>query len=201
MKGRCISNLMKYIVAGMATVFVLDRVFSTFSFSSMVSLDMAAIMHGQVWRLITFVFIPPASGVLFIVFALYFYYLIGTTLENSWGSFAFNVYYFIGVLGCIIGAAITGYGTNTFLNLSLFFAFAAMYPEFQVLLFFIIPIKLKWLAYLDAAIYLYYFIMGSWSIRIQILFSLANFFLFFGKQLYQRLGQQIRYLKNRKQWR
>ena len=192
---------MKYIVAAMATVYILDRVFSTFSFSSMLSLDMAAIMHGQIWRIITFIFIPPSASIIFIVFALYFYYIIGTTIENEWGSFAFNVYYFIGILGCIIGAVITGYGTNTFLNLSLFFAFATMYPDFQVLLFFFIPIKLKWLAYLDAAIYLYYFIMGSWSIRIQILFSLANFFLFFGKQLFQRLSQQIRYLKNRRQWK
>ncbi len=169
MGGKCISNLMKYIVVGMATVFVLDQVFATFSFSSMLGLSMPAILSGQIWRLITFVFLPPSTSLLFIVFALYFYYVIGTTLENQWGSFAFNVYYFLGVIGCLISAVLTGYGTNTFLNLSLFLAFAAMFPDFQVLVFFFLPVKIKWLAYLDAAIYLIYFIRGPWPIRLSLI--------------------------------
>ena len=201
MGGKCISNLMKYIVVGMATVFVLDQVFATFSFSSMLGLYMPAVLSGQVWRLITFIFIPPNTSLLFIVFALYFYYVIGTALENQWGSFAFYVYYFLGVIGCLISAVLTGYGTNTFLNLSLFLAFAAMFPDFQVLLFFVLPVKIKWIAYLDAAVYLYYFIMGPWTTRIQILFSLVNFFLFFGKGLFLRTKQEIGYLKHRRQWK
>ncbi len=87
----------------------------------------------------------------FIAFSLYFYYLIGTALEREWGSFWFDVYYFCGAIGTVIAGFITGSATNYYLNMSLFFAFAALYPNFQVLLFFFIPIKIKWLAYVDAA--------------------------------------------------
>ena len=107
------------------------------------SLNGAAVMHGEVWRLLTFVFIPQSTSPLGLVLTLYFYYLIGNTLENTWGDFQFNVYYLCGMLGAILAAALTGYGTSYYINLSLVFAFAKLYPDFQVLLFLLIPRKMK----------------------------------------------------------
>ena len=132
-----IGNLMKYIVIGQGIVFALMYIWPTLGYRlySLISLTRAGLMRGQIWRLVTFVFTPPSSSPIFILFALYFYYMIGLGLENQWGKVKFNLYYAVGMLGSIIAALITGYGSNMFLNLSLFFAYAALYPDEQVLLF------------------------------------------------------------------
>ena len=113
-----IRNLMLIIVCGMATVFLLDFYLTTakgISFSSFLMFDRAAILQGQVWRILTFIFIPPDSSIVFIVFSLYFYWLIGSALENQWGAFRFNVFYLCGMLGTIIVGFITGYALNNYL--------------------------------------------------------------------------------------
>lgn len=199
-----IPNLMVYICLTMLAVFLLDAIVGI-PVSALISLSRGALLRGQVWRLITFIFVPPASGVITILFALYFYYFIGSSLESAWGSFQFNVYYLFGVAGAIIAALISGYGSNTYLNLSLFLAFAQLFPEHQVLLFYFIPIKVKYLAYLDWALFAFNFITGlllrDWATCMAILMSLLNFFLFFGPSLLQRLRDQRRYSAVRKNWR
>ena len=95
---------------------------------SKLSLYMPAVLQGEVWRLITFIFVPSASTPISLLLTLYLMWLIGHTLEQSWGDFRFNVYYLLGVLGAILAAVITGWGTTYYLNLSLFFAFAMLYP-------------------------------------------------------------------------
>lgn len=199
-----IQNLMVYICLTMLAVFLLDTIIGI-PVSSLISLSRGALLRGQVWRLVTFIFVPPASGVITILFALYFYYFIGSSLENAWGSFQFNVYYLCGMAGAIIAALISGYGNNTYLNLSLFLAFAQLFPEHQVLLFYFIPIKVKYLAYLDWALFAVNFITGlifrDWATCMAILMSLLNFFLFFGPGLLQRLRDQRRYSAVRKNWR
>jgi hypothetical protein len=196
-----IPNLMILIVAGMFAVFLCDLMMPQLQVSSYITFDRDLIFKGQVWRLLTFIFLPTSNSVIWIVFSLYFYYLIGSTLEQQWGSFRFNVYYFIGMIGTIIGGFITGSAVNTFLNLSLFFAFAALFPNFQVLLFFILPIKIKYLAYLDAALFLVSFVMGSWAIRASILFSLLNFVIFFGGDFWRRMKMRVQYRKSQKMFR
>ena len=176
-----IRRLMTIIVAGMGVGFLLDLFYPVtgVSVSSLLAFHRSAILHGQVWRLITFIFIPPDSSILFILFSLYFYWLIGNALENQWGSFRFNVYYLCGTLGTILAGMITGYATNSYLNLSLFLAFALIYPDYQVLVFFLLPIKVKFLALLDAAGLVMLFILDSWPGRISLLIALANVILFF----------------------
>ena len=119
-----ISDLMKYIVIGQGIVFALLYIWPTLGYQlySLITLTRTGLMRGQIWRLVTFVFVPPSSSPIFILFALYFYYMIGVGLENQWGKVKFNLYYLVGMLGSIIAALITGYADNTFLNLSLFFA-------------------------------------------------------------------------------
>src|SRR5690554_5027037 len=114
-----IPNLMYYIIGGTAAVYILQTILR-FPLIYHLAFIPELIMRGQVWRVITFIFIPPASSMIFIFFVLYFYYMIGSTLENEWGSFKFNLYYLFGMIGTIIAAFITGFGTSVYLNLSLF---------------------------------------------------------------------------------
>ncbi len=198
---KAIPNLMLTIVAGMAIVFVADLLNPTVNLISYLTLDRAAIFRGQVWRLFTFLFLPPQSSLFFIFLSLYFYYWMGTSLENTWGAFRFNVYYLCGAIGAIIACLITGYGDNYYLNMSLFFAYAALYPDTQVMLFFVIPVKMKWLAWLDAALFAFMFIVGGWPTRAALLMSLVNFFIFFGPDFFRRLFNDMRYWKSRAAFR
>lgn len=154
-------------------------------------LDVEKVLHGQIWRLVTFIILPPDYGsVLFLGIALYMYYAIGTALENAWGAFRFNLYYFSGILfnilAIIIIYLITGESYPigiTYLNDSLFLAFAALFPNVQFLLFFIIPIKVKYLGIIYGAVTLYSiyknFIYGNYFISIAIVVSMLNFLIFF----------------------
>ncbi|MDR1569730.1 MAG: rhomboid family intramembrane serine protease [Oscillospiraceae bacterium] len=194
-----IPNLMYYVVGGMAVVFLLDMI--GMRASSTFYLDMGRVAQGQVWRLLTFIFLPPSNSLLWVLFSLYFYWMIGNALETQWGSFRFNLYYLLGILGAIIGALITGSTDNTYLNMSLFLAFAALFPEFQVYVFFILPVKMKWLALFDLVLYGYSFVMGTWATRVAILFSLLNVAIFFGGDLLTSARLEIGTLRRRRNFR
>ena len=157
-----IHNLMFYIIVLYGCGFLIMN-FAPAMYWSYLSLDVRAILHGQIWRLVTFLMYPPSSDFLFIVFSLYLYYMIGRQLEYQWGAFRFNVYFFVGVIGHILAAFIAYFAlgltgitfpmTTYYLNLSLFMAFAAQYPDMEFLLFFIIPVKAKWLGMLDGVLF------------------------------------------------
>jgi len=186
----CIPNLMLYIVAGMAIIFVSDILTLPqlgFQVSSLLEFNKEAILQGQVWRVISFIFMPPDATFIFMAFVLYFYWMIGSSMESTWGSFKFNAYYLVGILGTVIAGLITGYATNYYLNLSLFFAFAASFPDMEVRLFFVLPIRIKWLALLDGLLFLYSFIISGWGGRIALLVSIGNFLLFFGGNFINRI--------------
>lgn len=156
-----IHNLMFYIILLYAVGFVLQWVTPYFYYTYL-SLNASAILRGQIWRIVTFLLQPPSNSLLFFVITLYFYYLLGISLERTWGAFRFNLYFFGGVIFHVAAALLvyllTGLslpiGTG-YLNLSLFFAFAAMYPNMEFLLFFVIPVKAKWLALLDGLYFMY----------------------------------------------
>ena len=110
------------------------------------------IREGEVWRLVTFLFLPmTGTRDFFVLFNLYFAWWIGSSLEEHWGTFKFNVYYFIGALGTIVAALIAGPQGNLYLNLSLVLALAAVFPDVTILFFFVVPIQVKWLGLLTAA--------------------------------------------------
>lgn len=195
-------NLMTLIVCSMGIVFLIDFFTNPeyeYRIGSLLAFDREAIFHGEIWRLISFIVLPPDSSALFIVFALYFYYLIGQGLERQWGAFRFNMYYLCGIIGTILSGLITGYVTNSYLNLSLFLAFAMIYPNFQVRLFFLIPIPIKYLAIVDAALLGFCFLFYSWSDKLAILFALLNIALFFGGTLIQNIKYFIRRKRHQKQ--
>lgn len=195
-----ISNLMMYIVASMAVVYALE-ILMPVNLTAYLVFSKAAILRGQLWRLVTFLFLPPNSSLLWILFSLYFYWMIGSALENQWGSFRFNMYYLFGMLGTIISGMITGYATNSYLNLSLFLGFALLYPDFQVNLFFILPVKVKYLALLDALGLALSFVMGDASSRIALMMALLNVLLFFGGDMIQRIKSAYRRYKWKKSFR
>ena len=197
-----VRRLMLIIVCGMAAVFVLDLLMAVktgYSFSQFLTFDRAAILRGQVWRILSFIFLPPDSSIVFVVFSLYFYWLAGSALENYWGAFRFDVFYLCGVIGTILSGMITGYATNEFLNLSLFLAFALLYPDFQIMLFFFLPVKIKYLAFLDAAYFILRLIFSSWPGRIALLIAVANVFLFFGGDFIRTVKNAYRRYKYRKE--
>ncbi len=174
-----IKNLMFYVVMAMAAVFILNFLNSWMNIFSLLSLNMNAVMRGEVWRLVTFLAIPPTTSILWAFFSLYFYYMLGTALENTWGSFRFTLFYLIGALCVILGALLTGYGTNEYLNLSIFFAFALLYPDYEIRLFFAIVVKMKYLAIFNVILYIIAFIGGTFATSVSLLLSLVNLALFF----------------------
>ncbi|WP_443770408.1 rhomboid family intramembrane serine protease [Anaerostipes sp.] len=192
-----IPNLPKIIVLLYAIGFVLERLNP--NMYEMLALNPYWVLHGQVWRIITFLLIAPSSNLIFIIFVLLFYYSIGSSLEQVWGSFRFNMYYFIGVLGTILGAFLTYavlhfsqgdiaasavYMDTFYLNMTMFLAYAMMFPDMQVYLYMIVPIRVKWLAYLDG-IYLLYIFLSSGitaygiSVKVSVIAAMLNFLLFF----------------------
>lgn len=180
-----IHGLMRYI-CGLYIIGLLVQIVNPDIYTYYLSLNPAMILRGQVWRLVTFLIQPPNTSLLFFIFTLYLYYMLGQTLESVWGAFRFNIYYFAGVIFTIIGSFIAYFVTGQvylmdtyYINMSLFLAFAFIYPDMQLLLMFLIPIKIKWLAYLDIAFFAYSFFIGNLGTKISIAMSLLNFAIFF----------------------
>lgn len=179
-------------------------------FLQYLTLNPYAILHGEVWRLVTWILIPPSSlggslGIFLTCVMLLFYYNIGTTLERTWGTYRYNVYLFSGMLFTVIGSFVwmviqyasagwdmdpayasvmftisSLYFSTYYINMSIFLAFAATFPEVQVLLMFLIPVKVKWMGILYGVMLLYDFIWEATPVgRVAIASSLLNFVIFF----------------------
>jgi membrane associated rhomboid family serine protease len=176
-----ISNLTAFIVFGMAIVFVLAM--SRQDVLSRLVLDMSAVRRGEVWRLVTYLFVPQSTSVLWIVFSLMWLWMLGSGLESEWGAFKLNVYYLLGMLGTTFAAVLTGHALgNYYLNLTLVFAFATLAPDYEVLLL-VLPVKMKWLAWLSVAFLAHDFLFGDWAVRAAIVAAMGNYLLFFGPHL------------------
>lgn len=197
---RGIRNLITIIVAVMAGVYVADLVLAPslgIYLSNYLAFDRALILRGQVWRIVTFIFTPPAEGLVFIVMQLLFLHVTGSLLQSSWGTLRFNLFYFCGMLGSIIAGLITGYATSYYINLSILLAVAILYPMMQVNFYGFIPLRMKWLGVIHLVLLLPGLISGSWGVRIAIIVSLLNVALFF----YDRLIHQLKEAKRRYEWK
>jgi len=174
-----VEHLILYVVAGMAIVWVLSlsRPYAV----GRLMLDIDAVRRGQVWRLVTFLFIPQGSSPLWVLVGLYFTWWVGSSLEQHWGAFKFDAYYFLGVIGTVAAAVIAGPTTNFWLNTSLFFAFATLFPDVTILLMFVLPVRVKWLGIASALFVVYEGVQGDWATRAAIGASFANYALFFAE--------------------
>jgi len=199
-----VPNLMMYIIASMAVVFLMQTLMGM-PVSSWIAFNRTLVLQGEIWRIFTFTFMPPGNNIFFTIIALYFYYFVGSSLENSWGTFRFTVYYLLGVAGAIIGGLISGFIDNTYLNFSLFFAFAMLFPNNQILLFFVIPVKVKYIAFAVAVFFgislLGALTDGNIPMASSIAFSFLNFFLFFGGDIMKQMRQNAKYSKRRRDFK
>lgn len=204
-----IHNLTKYMIGCYAIGYILVYLGQMFgaNFFQYLLLSPYHIMHGQIWRIVSWILIPPSSSnIIFVLIMLSFYYYLGTALERTWGAFRYNVYILGGMLCTVIGAfilyfisgpnemfsLINGMSFSTYyINLSIFLAFAMNYPDMEVLFMMIIPIKIKYLALLDVAYLLYDLIRGGWGTRTVIIASLLNFIIYFlMTRNYRRISPQ-----------
>ena len=204
-----IPNLMMYIAVANLAIYLLDTLSLGDSLSSILTFDRYSILHGQIWRLLTFVLLPQSgdflffrgSGIFFVVISAYFYYWIGSLLEREWGTTRFSVFYLGGVILNIVYGLITGYASMHYVNLSMFFAFAVLFPDMQVLLFYILPIKVKWLAWIDAALFTWDVLSSLLALNIVgallPLVAILNFLIFFWSDFKEALGYRKRRYQHR----
>ena len=205
-RNRGIPNLMLYIVGANALIYLLT-VFAGIGPVSFLAFDWASIKAGELWRLVTFLFMPgyfSSRDLIWLVLFLYLYYMIGSTLEREWGTAKFSLYYLSGAVLTILTGVLMGLITGNavmmgadYVNLSLFFAFAALYPETRFVLFFIIPIKVKWLAIADGVLFavsaLGNLLRGDILGVVTPVIALLNFFVFF----WGALADEIDYRRGR----
>lgn len=201
MRWFAVPNLMMLLSGLMLAVFLLELALPEEAVSQYLWLDWNAVRAGQIWRVLSFLILPPASSPFFLLFSLYFFCLMGNGLESQWGTSKFTLFYTVGALGTIIGSLFTGFATNQYLNLSLFLAFAAIYPNYTVMVFFILPVKVKYLALLDVLLYLYLFFQIGWPERVALLLSLANVLLFFSPDIFRHIRDYFAYRKTRQNFR
>lgn len=175
-------HLIKYITIANAVFWLLMMVNTRILYY--MTFNPYAILHGQVWRLVSFIFIPPSTSFLALI-SIYFYYFIGTALEQQWGTARFNIYYFSGILLTILYGFLMYFvfGKNvnltaSYVYLSMFFSFAALFPNMQVLLFFVIPIKMKWLAIVDAVFFLISVFTTPFPENLLPVVAVLNFVIF-----------------------
>jgi len=178
-----IPNLTIYLIAGQSFFYLMYLTGKLERGATYLSADL--LMQGEWWRLFTLPFDPPRQSLIFTLFAWYFFYMLGSTLEEYWGAFRYNVYL---LLGCLMTVAasflVPGYPvSNGFLAGSVFLAFAALFPDYQILLFFILPVRIKWLALLTWLSYAYQVIFGDWATRLMVLAATANFLVFFARDI------------------
>jgi hypothetical protein len=202
-----IENLMKYIVILNAISFVILVLMRMPWLKDALVLSPSSVLRGEIWRLVTFVFLPPTTSIIWIAISLYFYYMIGQMLESYWGSFRLNLYYLLGIIGTIIGAFIIwnwGYSFHgvdgTYINLSLFLALAKIYPDFELRIYFLIPVKIKYLGYIYWAYLIFSLIGLGWPFRVAAIASLINYFIFFGFSFTKDIKNIKRTHKRKKQF-
>lgn len=172
-------HITNVLLIGQALTYVF--VYSHPEFAPFFYLSGRQLFAGQLWRIIAVMFAPLSGGLFFTVLALYFFYIFGNALEQKWGAFRYLVYIIISTIGLIAFTLLfpDEHVSNIYMYTSLFLAFAHLYPEFQLLLFFIIPVKVKWLGYISWIILITSFLFESVPTKVLILFSVSNFIFFF----------------------
>jgi len=192
-----IPGLVRIIVALNALVFICGKLNPALLYY--LNLNVDAVHHGEYWRLITYILIPATDSYLWILFALGFLWMVGDGLESVWSAFRLNLFYLIGMIGTTIAALFFGAEfSNTMLNLSLYFAFAWFFPNMEVYVMAILPVRIKWVAWMMAGLLLIQFFGGSTSFKMAVIASLANFLIFFGPELFAEIRQR-RQVTNRRQ--
>jgi membrane associated rhomboid family serine protease len=195
-----IPGLVRAIVTLNALVFIL--VYLNKGFDSYLALDVARIReHWELWRLVTYIFVPQTAHPLLVLIALWFLWFIGDGLERAWGPFRLTLYFLVGMIGTTLAAVLSNSQfSNQMLFTTLFFAFAHFYPDEIIYVFFILPLKIKWIAWAYAAFLLLAFVTQSNSYRLALIAALSNYLIFFGPGMIQHLRQRKEVAVRRKRF-
>ncbi len=185
-----IPNLMIYIAIGNAAVWLLAMMDTTGSLISFLAFSPSHILRGQIWRLVTFAFIPNSYSYLALI-SFYFYYFIGSTIEREWGSGKFTIFFLMGMLLTVIYGFVVYfvfkfncYLSAFYIYMSIFLAFATLYPDMTVMLFFILPIKMKWLGIIDAVYFIGTALLDPFPVNMLPVVAIVNYLLFCGGWLF-----------------
>src|SRR3954447_15979888 len=173
-----VPGLLRYVAALTALVFILYKINP--AYLALIDLDPAAIRQGQVWRLVTYIFIPglgsliPAPDWFNAAFSVFFLIWAGDRLEEAWGALRLTLFFFVGMVGTTVAAFLFGAGfSNSMLITSIFFAFARFYPDVVIFFAYVLPLKVKWIAWGYAAYLAWQFILGSMQLRSAMIAALA----------------------------
>ena len=194
-----IPGLIRAIVALSVLVFLL--VLLNPGFEKFLALNPARILHGEVWRLVTYIFLPQSLRPLWLLLALWFLWFVGEGVERAWGAFRLTLYFIVGMIGTTVAAFFFGSNfSNSMLLAALFFAFAWFYPDEVIYVFFVLPVKVKWLAWVSAAFLFYGFAVGPNSYRMAMIAALSNYLIFFGPELFSRARHRRQVTDRRKRF-
>lgn len=197
-----IENIMTYVAATMGLLYI-GNMFTNYQLIPLAEFDRGLILQGQIWRIVTFLFVPQASGMFWVLLSVYFYYYIGSSVENDWGSHELTLYLLTGYAMLLVIGFVTGYTDASYLYFSLFLVFAALRPREVLRIMMIIPVEAKWLAVIDAVYMLYglgravpylfipvYRMLGA-GIILSVLAAFVTFLIFFGKPIFDRIKNRI----------
>jgi len=183
-RDKGIPNLMLYVSLGCALVYLITSISQNTVLYSLLVFNREAILHGQIWRLVTYPLTFYNSNVLLMMLMLFCYYSLGRSMEALWGTLRFNLFYLCGIVMMDVYCLIFGGQADvTYLNLSLFLSYATLFPDAGFLLFFIIPVKAWIFALVDLALVVYGLLVYPFPYNFFSVISLANYFLFFGKDV------------------
>ena len=183
-RDKGIPNLMLYVTLGCGLVYLITSITQSTVLYNLLVFDRNAILHGQIWRLISYPLTFYNNNILLMALMLFCYYSLGRAMEHLWGTLRFNLFYFTGIIMMDVYCMLFGGRADvTYLNLSLFLSYATLYPDAGFLLFFIIPVKAWIFALVDLAMVIYGLIVYPFPYNLFSVISLANYFLFFGKDV------------------
>ncbi len=197
-----VPNLMLFVIAANVVLFLLNStVYGAVFVYRWLTFIPSEIAHGQVWRVITFVLIPNVGDIFSLAISSLFYFFVGRALENEWGRLKFTIFYFTGVLlqAAFAGVMSIWYGDKVadytltgahYLNMSLFLAYAVLNPDGMVRLYFLIPIKMKWLAIVDLAYILVGVILNPFPANMFPLVAILNVAIFFAGKAFRTLRRK-----------
>ncbi len=209
-RHRGIRNLMNIVVIGTVFVYLADFILPFLadgrSMSGLLAFSKARIMQGQIWRLVTFIFVPERSAhLLLLAFGLYFDWLMGDMLQNTWGTFRFTLFYTVGMLGAVISGCITGYATAYYLNMSLMLAVACIQPDMKISplgLGGMVQLRMKWVALLAVAMMVLPLVQAaSWRQAVGLIAALLNVILFFADKMITQARNAWRHYQWKRNWK
>ena len=194
-----IPHLINGLMIGQLAAGLIMLLFNRY-FASYIVLDRYSLLHGQIWRLVTFLFQPIWLGSVLGILNLIFYFWIGNALTRVWGDFRMTLFLALGMVGAWVGCLLTGYAGADAIFQSMLFAYTWLWPDQMVLLFGIIPFKMKYLGWYELALWVINFLLGGVATKVSLVLGLSGFLAFYGREVFFWCRDAIASWKRRRDW-